>query len=135
MATTSPKSIRYKRNKEKNLYLTHRRVINIQENKRIKNKLQKQSENNIIATTSYLPIITLSININTQPKDTQWLNGLKKIIITIHMLPTRDPHQIKRYTKTKSKEMEKGISHKCKGEKKAQGTILTSDKTDLKQSL
>ena len=46
------------------------------------------------------------------------------------MLPPRDPSQIKGYTQTKNKGMEKDISCKWKG--KARGAILISDKIDFK---
>ena len=46
------------------------------------------------------------------------------------LLPT-DPSQIKRYTQTKSKELEKYISCKWQGEK-AGVSVLISDKIDFK---
>ena len=49
----------------------------------------------------------------------------------IYMLPPRDPPQIKTYTQTKSKGMEKDISCKWKG-KKAGVAIFISNKTDFK---
>ena len=49
----------------------------------------------------------------------------------ISMLPPRDPSQIKRYTQTKSKGMEKDISCKWKL-KKAVVAVLLSDKIDFK---
>ena len=48
-----------------------------------------------------------------------------------YMLPPRDPSQIKRYTQTKSKGMEKDISCKCK-EKKAEIVVLMIDQRDFK---
>ena len=47
------------------------------------------------------------------------------------MLPSRNPSQIKRYTLTKRKGLEKDISWKWKG-KKAGAAVLISDKIDFK---
>ena len=47
------------------------------------------------------------------------------------MLPPKNPSQIKRYTQTKSKGMEKDISCKWKG-KKAGVAVLMSNKRDFK---
>ena len=47
------------------------------------------------------------------------------------MLPPRDLPQIKRYTQTKSKGMEKDILYKCDG-KKAGVVIHICDKIDIK---
>ena len=47
----------------------------------------------------------------------------------IYMLSPGDPSQIERYTQTKCKGMEKGISCKWK-RKKIGGSILISDKID-----
>ena len=46
-----------------------------------------------MATSSYLSIITLKVNgLNIQPKDTEWLNGLKNKthIFAIYKRPTSD---------------------------------------------
>ena len=48
------------------------------------------------------------------------------------MQPLRDPPQMKRYTKTKSKGIEKYISFKWKGEKKSGVAILLLDKINFK---
>ena len=48
------------------------------------------------------------------------------------MLPPRNPPQIERYTQTKSKGMEKGISCKWKEKKKAGVIVLISNKTGFK---
>ena len=50
----------------------------------------------------------------------------------IHMLSTRDPSQIKQYTQTESKGIEKYISCKWKWKKKAGVAIAISDKIDFK---
>ena len=47
------------------------------------------------------------------------------------MFPPRDPHQIERYTQTKSKGIKKGTSRKWK-KKKAGVAVLISDKIDFK---
>ena len=47
------------------------------------------------------------------------------------MLPPRDPSEIERYTKTKSKGMEKEFQANGK-EKKARVAVLISDKIDFK---
>ena len=59
---------------------------------------------------------------------------MDKKIRPIYMLPSRDPSQIKRYTQTKSKGMEKDISCKWK-RKKVGAAILISDKIDFKSNL
>ena len=48
------------------------------------------------------------------------------------MLSPRDPSQIKRYTQTKSTEMEKDISCKWKGKTKAGVAVLMFNKIDFK---
>ena len=48
------------------------------------------------------------------------------------MLPPRDPPQLERHTLTKGKGMEKHISCKWKGGKKAGVATLISDKIDIK---
>ena len=50
----------------------------------------------------------------------------------IYMLPPKHPCQIKRYTQTKSKGMEKDISWKWKRKKKAGIAVLISNKMDFK---
>jgi len=46
-----------------------------------------------MAIGTYISIITLNV---TKPKDTDWLNGLKKMR-PIYMLSTRNPLQISRH--------------------------------------
>ena len=50
-----------------------------------------------MAITAYLLIITLNVNRLNSPKDTRWLNGLKKKKKKerpIYMLPTKDALQM-----------------------------------------
>ena len=65
-----------------------------------------------------------------QPKDTDWLNGLKKTRL-IYILSKRDPLQTSRHIQTESQGMEKYIPANGK-QKKAGVAILISDKIDLK---
>ena len=48
------------------------------------------------------------------------------------MVSIRDPSQIKRYTETQSKGMEKDTSCKWKRKRKAEVTTFISDKIDFK---
>ena len=48
------------------------------------------------------------------------------------MLPTRDPPQNQRPTKTESKGLERNIPSKWTGKKKDRVTIFISDKVDFK---
>ena len=50
----------------------------------------------------------------------------------IYMLSLRDTSQIKRYTQTKSKGLEKDISCKCKRKKEAGVAVLISEKIGFK---
>ena len=66
-----------------------------------------------------------------QPKDTDWLNGLKKTK-PIYMLSTRNPLQTSRHIQTESERMEKYTS--CKWEaKESWNSNPLSDKRDLKE--
>ena len=49
-----------------------------------------------------------------------------------YVLPPRNPSQIKRYTQTKSKGLEKDISCKWKRKKEAGVAVLISEKIDFK---
>lgn len=72
-----------------------------------------------MAITVYLSIITLSRNgLNAPIKDTGSLNRFfKNQRPTHHMLPTVNPFQIERHTKTENKGVEKDISCKFKQKK------------------
>ena len=64
-----------------------------------------------MALHTYLSIITLNVNgLNSPPKRQRVVEWIRPI----YTVPPRDPSQIERYTKTKSKGMEKGISCKWK---------------------
>ena len=73
--------------------------------------------------------MTLNVNGLIAPRDTDWLHVHKNK--TIYMLSTRNPLQTSRHILAESERMEKYIPCKCKG-KKAQVTILRSNKIDLK---
>ena len=47
-----------------------------------------------------------------QPKDKDWLNGLKKKKKPLYMLSTREPPQNRGHIQTESEGMEKDIPHK-----------------------
>ena len=49
-----------------------------------------------------------------QPKDTDWLNGLKKNKTHIYILSKRDPLQIQEHIQTEGEGMEKDIPCKWK---------------------
>ena len=84
-----------------------------------------------MALGTYLSIITLNVNgLNAPTKRHRVVEWIRKQ--DIYILTPRDPSQIKRYTQTKSKGLEKDVSFKWKRKKKAGVTVVISDKIDFK---
>ena len=69
----------------------------------------------------YQSIFTLNVNRLKILTKKYGVAGWLKKMRYIYMLSPRDPPQIKRYTQTKGKRMEKDISCKWKGKKKVLG--------------
>ena len=63
-----------------------------------------------------------------QPKDTDWLNGLKKNKTHIYILSKRDPLQIQGHIQTESEEIEKNISFKLKSKESRSSHTSTRQK-------
>ena len=66
----------------------------------------------------YLSIITLNVNGLNAPTKRHMVAAWIRKTRPICMLPPKDPPQIKRYTHTKGKEMEKDITRNSKEKKR-----------------
>ena len=87
-----------------------------------------------MALNTYLSILTLNVHGLNAPTKRYKAAGWMRKQDPVYMLPPRDPSQIKRYTQTKSKRMEKNISCKWKG-KKPGVSVLISNKIDFKSKV